>query len=63
MVALLEAPLFPVGRDIDYAGEEEVEAIQVGGMAIVVGALSVVAIGGARRRPELVADEETPLAP
>lgn len=43
--------------------DEEVEAIQVGGMAIVVGALSVVAIGGARRRPELVADEETPLAP
>ena len=28
MVALVDASLFPVGRDIDYAGEEEVEAIQ-----------------------------------
>ena len=42
--------------------DEPLVAVQVGGMAVVVGALAVVAVEGARRQPQAFADEQAALA-
>jgi drug/metabolite transporter (DMT)-like permease len=42
--------------------DEELVALQVGGMFVVVGALAVVAVDGARRRPATLADETAAIA-
>jgi drug/metabolite transporter (DMT)-like permease len=42
--------------------DEPLVALQVAGMAVVVGALAVVAVEGARRQPQAFADEQAALA-